>query len=255
MSNYYCNLISILLSLIVIQEDNKNFQKLCKTIISQSNIPSSLTPEIEEEIATWNYLLTLALNNKFKLEEPNISMMVKQVLGGVKVKASSLVAKLEIVSQAWERGLSLQQLAEKLYQQENKLKLTASLVQPEVSFVLAMSFYCFISTPKNFMLSVKRATKISSNLSVPITVFTASLSGAYNGISGIPRNWKMAASHHQLYQQAQTTSQRLFKTWLGVHNPDNLELLYDLELHAVANPKIFQHRPNLKIISQKSSLS
>lgn len=256
LQKHHCDIFLILLSLTIIQEDNANMVNICSEAVAQSYGISVDTAEIEQEFVIWNYLITSALNSQLQFSEPNVSMIVKQILGGAKVSTSSLAKGLEIVSQAWERGLSLQKLTE-IYEQENeksKLKLENSLFQPTVSFVIAMSFYCFISTPKNFMLSVKRAASIPSKLSTPITIFTASISGAYNGFAHIPRSWKLAANHHPLYQQTQETAQRLFKYWLGVHNLDNQELSYNSEFHAVADHSIFQPRQNLKIISQKSSL-
>ncbi len=245
--NCCCDAIFILLPLIMLQEDNKDIKDLYKAAIQDCTTINST--EAEQEIEAWCYLTNLMLNHRFQLEEQNVSMMVKQVLGGARVRTTSLGTKLEIVSQAWERGFSLQQLADKLDRQESKEDAILT-----VSSAIALSFYCFISTPRNFMLSVKRATKIPNNLSVPVTVLTASISGAYNGISSISRNWLAATNNHQ-FQQAKKTANRLFETWSGIYNPDNLELLYNRDLLAVASPKIFQPRNSLKIISQKSSLS
>ena len=244
------NAISMLLPLIIIQEDCQEIENLYTNIILQYSLDSVDTTEIRQEIVIWNYLITLVLNNKLQLEKSNVSMIVKQVLGGVEVETASLVQKLETVSQAWKRGLSLSWLADRLYQQDLEKETI-----PTVGSAIALSLYCFISTPRNFMLSVKRAAVMGSELSAIVTVLTASISGAYNGMSGIPRNWLLATRNHQSYQQAQKTVARLAETWIGVHNPDNLTSLYDPEVNAVDAPRIFQSRQSLKIISQKSSLS
>jgi hypothetical protein len=238
----HCHMLSLWLPLMIFAEDNPNiYQK----IIPQHDINAVNTTEIENDIIIWNYLLSLVLKNKLRFKEPNVSMIVKHILGGAEVQTTSLVKKLKIISQAWENGLSLRELTEKLYQQENIEKKAT----PTVSLAIALSFYCFISTPNNFMLSVQRANSISS-LAEPISILTATISGAYNGLASIPRNWKQAASHHQNYQQAETTAAELFRTWLGVERQGNSRSLFDPEVNAVAIPKIIQPRQNLKIISQ-----
>lgn len=258
LKKHQCYMFLILLSLTIIQGNNDNVKKIHNRVLSRYCGTSIDTTQIEQEFVIWNYLLTSTLNSQLQFNESNVSMIIEQILSGVKVKAHSLTKKLEIVSQAWERSLSLSKLIDELYEQENQestIKPENSLFQPSVSFILAMSFYCFISTPRNFMLSVKRAAYISSKLSVPITIFTASISGAYNGIASIPRSWRLAANHHQLYRQGQVTAQNLFQSWLGIHDLENSQLPYsNSELYVVADPKIFQPRQNLKIISQNSTL-
>lgn len=242
----YSNFILALFPLVTFQEDS---QYLYAKLITQHNLKLR-NIEIEEDILIWSYLLSLALNNRLEAQDANVSTIVKQVLNGVGVRTTSLIEKLEIVSQAWEHGSSLEQLTEKLRQTDNRQNAMTT-----VNLAIALSFYCFASTPRNFMLSVKRASNLNSNLSVPITALTATISGAYNGVAGIPRNWRLAGDRNQVYQQAQKIVPELFKTWLGTYHIRDTGLLYDPELHAVAFPRIIQPRHGLRIISQKPFLS
>ena len=247
----HCFVSSLLLPLTIFQED---YQGICREVIAQDNIKLADIMEIEQDIAIWNYLLSLVFNNKLELEKSNVGMIVKQLSSGVEIKATSLVQKLEIVSQAWESGLSLQQLTEKLYEQEKNEQSTINMIVLAPKFAIALSLYCFISTPENFGLSVKRASSINI-LSKPIAILTATISGAYNGMAGIPRIWKKAAECHQNYPEAKNTVEELFKIWLGMDSRNSLILPYDPEINTVAVPKIIQPRHNLKIISQKLDLS
>ena len=249
-NDYSCRVISLLLPLIMAQADTDSLKDIHTEVVAQYCPDLEIAAQTQADITAWNYILTQALNNKFQLGEPNVSMIVKQVLRGVEVTTASLVTNLEIVSQAWENGLSLEQLTQRLYQQENLIQEAV----PTASLAIALSLYCFASTPRNFMFSVKRATKIDSILSPQITILTASISGAYNGVSGIPRNWLKAASNHRSYQIAQKTVKELYRTWSGVYRLDNNGLLVHSGVNAIASPQIFQTRQNLKIISQKSSL-
>ena len=106
------------------------------------------------------------------------------------------------------------------------------------------------------MLSVKRASQIDSPLSSEIAILTGTISGAYNGMRGVPNNWLFLLSRDRSWRQIQNTARKLFETWLGTYNPmNNNSFVCDPELEAIAVPNIIQARQNLQIISQKSDLS
>lgn len=230
------HLILSLLPLIIFYVDNPDV--LIK-IVTQCNLNLANATQTQEDILIWSYLLALALNHKLDPQDLNVSMIIRQVLGGVELKTTSLVKQLEIVVSAWEDGATLHQLAEELLQQGSPSHTA-----------IALSFYCFATTPKDFMLSVKRAANLKKNIALSTTALTGAISGAYNGMTGIPRCWSIIANHNQAYQQAKKTTQELFATWLGIYSTDNHQFLFDQELHAVASPQIIQPRSSLKIISQ-----
>lgn len=248
--NCYCRLMSFLLPLTILQQDNNYVENIYIKAITRSNLNFVSTESIPQDIAAWNHILTMALNSKFMFTEANVAIAIRQILSLIKVKKSSLVEKLKIVSQAWENGLSLQQLISKLYRHENSVEKTI----PTASLAIALSFYCFASTPKNFVVSVKRAARIDNNLSPSVALLTATLSGAYNGRTSLPKNWIRAAHRHPSDLLARKTVQKLYQIWSGVYDLDNLKLLCNSEATTIAAPKIFQTRSSLKIISQKSTL-
>ena len=234
------------LSLMIFQSENQNIYVECA---AQCNLKSEKHLNIQTDVLLWNYLLLLALNNELEPQKLTIGNIAKQVLKGVGVKTTPLIEKLDIVIQAWQYGLSLREVVENLEQIDS----LNDEIMPNVSSAIALSFYCFVSTPRDFVLSVKRASGLNSNLSLVVAAMTASLSGAYNGIGGIPIRWRNAANHNRVYQQAEQTAQKLFKIWLGTYHIDAGEILYDWQLHGVAFPKTIQVRQNLKIISQDYS--
>lgn len=241
----YINILLTFLPLITFAEDNRDIYLKSS---DRGNLESANVMQIKADISVLTHLLILALDNQFEPKDVNVSMIVKQVVDSIGVKTTSLIEKLKIVSQAWEHGSSLKQLTEKLCQTDN-LNHNAMLTATDI---ISLSFYCFASTPKNFMLSVKRASNLSKSLSLPVTALTATFSGAYNGVAAIPRTWRSATKHNQNFQDAIDTVRQLHKTWLGIHHIDNRSLLYDPQVHAVAIPRIIQFRQTLKIISQKS---
>ncbi len=229
------NNVLALLPLVIFLSDNQN---LFKKVISQCN----LNRETQEDILIWSYLLNL--NNKLELENKNLSQIIKLVLTDVQLKTTDLIEKLELVIRVWESGLSLHELTEKLFTLGNPSQIA-----------IALSCYCFASTPQNFELSVKRAARLNQDIAWLTTSLTGTLSGAYNGVTGIPKTWRAIADKNQTYQQAQHTAMNLYKTWLGMYSPETSQALYNYELDAVASTNIIQPRKSLKIISQKSYLS
>lgn len=228
----------ILLPLSIFLGDNR---RLFTEIITQCNLKSVITTEAKEDILIWSYLLTLSLNNQFETQGLNLSLIIKQVLSGVAVETTALVKKLELVSWAWEKGLGLHQLSEELFAQGNPKQIA-----------IALSCYCFASTPQDFRLSVQRAASLDQNIAELTIALTGSLSGAYNGIAGIPWSWRAIANHNQSYLQVQQQGRELIKTWLGIFSLENNQYLYDQEIHAAAPTNLIQLRKSLKIISQKS---
>ena len=237
---YDSNLLSML-PLIIFYGNERN---LFTEVISQCDLKLANTKdnaEYIEDILLWSYLLTLALNNKL-LPDTNVSLIVRQILTGALVKKTSLIAKLETVVEAWEQGISLHQLSELLSKNNSKIGQTA----------IALSIYCFATTPQDFRLSIERAASLEPQTAWLTTALTGTISGAYNGIAGIPKNWRAMANQNFTYQSASQTVVKLFKAWLGVYLIDSDRFSYNQELDAVATPNVIQSRPALKIISQKS---
>ena len=233
-------IVLILLPLIIFYADNADHLDLVTEIVSQCNFEQTNIIEIQEDMSIWSYLLALALHDKFTTHDTNVSSIVKQVLAGVEVKTTSLVEKLEIVAQAWEHGKSLNKLTDELSNQGNPSQTA-----------IALCFYCFASTPKDFMLSVKRAANLDRNMALATTALTGAISGAYNGLVGIPWNWNVFGNQNKAYQQARQAAKELFKTWLGIYSIENDQFPYDCTFSVVAPAKMIQPRESLNIISQR----
>jgi hypothetical protein len=245
---------SILLPLLPLVIFWGDYQDLLTAIITQCNFKTTHGTEIKQDILIWSYLLALVSKQQLDPQTLNLRLIVKQILAGVKVETTSLIKKLEIVSQGWEQGITWQQLSERLLTQGNWGQIA-----------IALAIYCFGTTPQDFWLSTKRAANLDPNLAALTIALTATISGAYNGMTGIP--WSVRAislphvppssaiaNHQQTYQQAKSTGRELWKSWLGIYS-HNEQLLYDQQLHAVALPNIIQPRKALKIISQTLYLS
>ena len=234
----YCLL--SLLPLIIFYGDNWNLlQKIVrKYCLKLDNLSNSL--ELEADTLLWSYLITSIFHSGLELNGGHFSQLVRQILNNMAVKKTALIGQLEIVITAIERGLSLQQLSNELLPRGNS-----------VQRAIALSCYCFATTATDFKLSVQRASNIDLEIARLATALTGTLSGAYNGMAGIPLSWKKMAKQDTAYSLASQTTLKLFRAWLGVYPVGN-ELSSNIENQAIAIPSLIQTRKSLKIISQKS---
>lgn len=235
---YHSNLLS-LLPLIIFQTDEANLslklakQPNLKTLNSQGNI------FLSQDILIWGYLLTTVLNHH-KIAEKRL--LIPNVFQDNLVPKSLLIEMLNIVVQGIKNGSSLHQLMEQLLAKD-QLQATA----------IALSWYCFATTPHDFKLSVQRAARVDSKLAWLTTSLTSTLSGAYNGVTTISGNWRAEIKQNQSWDLENHLLLKLFRFWLGIYPSEQNNESYNLELDAIASPQFIQPRQSLKIISQSSS--
>jgi ADP-ribosylglycohydrolase len=111
-----------------------------------------------------------------------------------------------------------------------------SIVNPVTFIPIAIAFYCFLSTPEDFRLSVIRAARCGIAEQITCTL-TGALSGAYNGAATIPVEWRQifsTAGKSLLPDEGGDSSvwgtggdakivelaNNLFAVWAGVYTPD-----------------------------------
>lgn len=225
----------LLLPLIIFCADNI---ALFKDIVTHNNLYLLESAEAIEDVLIWGCAISLALKEKLGGKDLDASSLIEQVLMGVGVSNTSLIKKLEIVDQAWRRGSSFNELLEEL-----------SSFGDRSQTAIALSFYCFASTPEDFALAVKRAAN-TGNLALTTAALTGALSGAYNSWTGIPLYWNIFGNENQAYREVMTTAKELFDTWSGIYAPRDHHIFSDSVFSAVASPLIIQTRTSLKIISQ-----
>ncbi|MGV2831060.1 hypothetical protein [Myxosarcina sp. GI1(2024)] len=239
----------VLLPLIL--EGHESLEILQATLIQNKFTELEITPNGKQEFSVtnpnqvkmlknvllWGYAISLALKAKLNVDNP-----IEQILAGVEADFTSaaLIEQLHIVNWALKQGRSLNKM----------LEVLLSLDEHCLS-AIALSLYCFANTPQDFYLAVSRARSlpyVTIDFQQITAALTATLSGAYNSLAGIPTSWQMFGNHNQIYRQEQKTAVNLFNYWLGVYllqKPAN-----NCNLTVVATPKIIQPRSSLKIISQ-----
>ena len=238
----YCNLLS-LLPLIIFLNNNP---QLFSQIIHKYNLKSANSledAEMKHDILIWSYLITYVLSHQLSSQPPNFSLAIKRILNNLDIPETLLVKKLTLVVEAANSGTGLHQLA-------NKISSTGNIQQTAI----ALACYCLITTPNDFKLSITRTLYLQPQLAWLTAAFTGTLSGAYNGLMGIPWNWRSRFCHHPDFTSENQLIEQLFKKWLGIYSIHSNDDFYNQKLCAVAIPQIIQPRKSLKVISQKSRL-
>ena len=90
---------------------------------------------------------------------------------------------------------------------------------------IALAFYCFLSTPHDLRLALLRSTQVGTRSST-VCALTGALSGAFNGMSGIPIEWQSALDSWETPSEQVVTqldlldlADCLFASWSGVYSP------------------------------------
>ena len=214
-------------------------------LLSEPDLPATIggvdansaSPAGEDiaELLIWSRLLSWLLHAP---RSPlNVKLLCQKAIASARV-SNILTEKLDIAVAAVESGTSLHQLAKKLTSQGNQQQTA-----------IALSYYCFAATPQEFSLSITRAAKLDLELAILTAPLTATLSGAYNGMTTIPGTWRTLANRSSIYRRESKLAVKLFQNWLGLY-PTNCQQFGDRELDAVAIPQLIQPRQSLKIISQ-----
>jgi hypothetical protein len=231
---YHSNLLSLLPSIILQTDEPNLYLRLMPDLKSgqaNSNIVSN------QNILIWGYLLTTVLNHQTHLWEQVLS--IEEIFNRNRMLKSPLIEKLSIVLQGIKSGSSLQQITEQL-SSKDQFQATA----------IALAWYCFVTTPHDFKLSVQRAARVDSKLAWLTITLTSTLSGAYNGMTVILDNWRTDIEQNQSWQLENHLLLKLLRFWLGVYDVEQNYGAYNLELDAIALPQFIQTRQSLKIISQ-----
>ncbi|MBD2531535.1 ADP-ribosylglycohydrolase family protein [Nostoc flagelliforme FACHB-838] len=173
-------------------------------------------PVVRDGTLAVGYAIALALTEKL-----NPLTLIPQTITFLGETPTSIPKKLLRIQNLLEQGAGLS-TAQAEFAKEEKLSNT-----------IAMAFYCFLSTLEDFRLAVLRATyndnsqvqNGTSLISQATGAITGALSGAYNGISGIPVNWQVLLLQKNSPEWGLTTFSQMLEltdgfvaVWSGVYN-------------------------------------
>lgn len=193
-------------------------------------VPTSSTAEIaiEQQILTWANLLTGVLNHRSTSSAQD--RLTKLAILTPPTANSLLAEQLKLVSELAARGASLNLVEEQL-----------SAATASRAIAISLAWYCFITTPHDFNLSIRKAAQSSPNLASLTVALTGTLSGAYNGMAEISRYWRTDRYNSQS-QTEQHLFHQLFALWSGVYATQTHFHGFNPHLNMVALPETIQPR-------------
>ncbi|MBU7586581.1 MAG: ADP-ribosylglycohydrolase family protein [Nostoc sp. TH1S01] len=197
-------------------------------------------PVVQDGILAVGYTIALSLTEKL---EPQT--LIPQIISFVGETPTSLPKKLLQVNDLLTKHAGLETAKAELNTKD------------KTSSAIAMAFYCFLSTPEDFRLTVLRATRLLPDQT--IGAIAGALSGAYNSTAGIPTQWRVLHSSTDNstgilvnYSQMLELTDALLAVWSGVYNlalhpkqfPQEGCVMYDKQnsISVFAAPRVIRSR-------------
>lgn len=179
-----------------------------------------------DNILVWCYTIRLALRGELFL-----GGLAHRVVLGTQLKPTS-IEWLKKVEVSCLKGFDSTQLIEELLPMKNR--------------EIPLSLFCFLNNPQDFWLTTQQALSLERQ-AANVTALSAALSGAYNGITAIPANWRILAQQDGFYEEIMIKTEEMIKEWLGI------DLLIDSKTvpSVITASKVLQSRSGLRIVSQQ----
>jgi len=180
------------------------------------------TDEVPLETWVMGYAIAQALTEK--LAPANL---IPQILTSLDQGKSPLIEQLIQVQTLVEQRASLNTAITQLCRHTDATEMP-----------IALAFYCFLSTPEDFRLSVIRAARTGYQPQTT-TALTGILSGVYNSLIGIPLTWRLALNSKDRSELLHLAS-CLLAAWSGVYSPAMIQ--EEFPQAAIAAPRVIQPR-------------
>ncbi|OCQ92960.1 hypothetical protein BCD64_09530 [Nostoc sp. MBR 210] len=163
-------------------------------------------PVVRDGILALGYAIALSLTEKLDSQT-----LIAQITSFIGETSTSLPKKLLQVNDLLSKHAGLETAKAELNTKD------------KTSSAIALAFYCFLSTPEDFRLTVLRANRL---LPSPIIgAIAGALSGTYNSTAGIPTQWRvlyLSADNSTgilvNYPQMLELTDALLAVWSGVYN-------------------------------------
>lgn len=177
-----------------------------------------------EGVLAVGYAIALALTEKLNYN------LIPQILNYLGNAQTQLGQQLQQVQNLIDKGATLNTAVHQL-RLEAKLQGGTDTVS-----AIALAFYCFLSTPEDFRLSLSRASRIAYQPQLT-SALTGALAGAYNSNIGIPIGWRLEANQINISTQRLKLSEQLFAVWSGAYGVSVIE---PLPWAAIAAPRVIR---------------
>jgi ADP-ribosylglycohydrolase len=178
-----------------------------------------------EGVLAVGYAIALALTEKLNHN------LIPQILSYLGNAQTPLGQQLQQVQNLLDKGAALDSAIHQL-RQEAKLQGGKA----DAVTAIALAFYCFLSTPEDFRLSLSRARVVGYQPQLTLAL-TGAIAGAYNSNIGIPVGWRLAANQINISTQRLQLAEQLLAVWSGAYGVSVNE---PLPWAAIAAPKVIR---------------
>lgn len=203
------------------------------------------------ELQSGALAVAYAINQSLR-EQLDPASLIARTIAYLPQSSEILVKQLEQVQRLLEQRASLDVALAQLL----KLQPPGAL---SISVLITLGFYCFLSTLEDYRLTVSRAARISHKSSL-VTILAGTLSGAYNGTTGIPLGYRLTLLRKAFSQSRKSKTEadilqlaaRLLAAWSGAYQPSDAFIETELSLEpAIAAPEVI--RPRFDFVGQTFS--
>lgn len=186
-------------------------------------------PQFLEEIdnvLVWCYTIRLALRGE--LFSPGLS---QRGILKTQVEQKASIEWIEKVEMFCLQGFDSTQLIAQLRSMKNH--------------EIPLALFCFSNNPQDFWLTTQQALSLEGQ-AANVTALSAALSGAYNGMTSIPVNWRISLQRDRFYEEIMIKTEEMMKEWVGIDSTNSNVLP-----SVITAPKVLQSRSGLTAISQQ----
>lgn len=180
------------------------------------------------DVLVWGYLCSLVLTEQLQPQR-----WLDDLIQVAHTRRTPLKELLKLVKILLENAVPLHQSIKQL-----------SCEGTPNQIAIALSIYCFGSTPNEVGLCILRASQTQNSLTIALTGF---LAGIYNSMSGFPLAWRLANQNYPSTQVISKQAVQLFAVWSGVYEIKANSLL---PTFPIAASGVIQPRTSLNIVSQ-----
>jgi hypothetical protein len=171
---------------------------------------------------TIGYIISRSLTESFS---PRI--IISQLLDEMSNLHPLVFQELSTIDRLVDDASSLHQIIHRI-----------AIVPHPIIAATAIAIYCFLSTPEDFSLAVRRAYQAKDRSGLTCAL-TGILAGTQNSLSGIPLNGYLATQSRFQWLLA---AESLLAAWAGVYHEHSSSLAVAVHPLSVASPKVMQRR-------------
>ena len=179
-----------------------------------------------DNVLVWCYTVRLALRGELFSQG-----LTQRVVLGTQLEQKASIEWLEKVEMFCLKGFDSTQLIAQLWSMKNR--------------EIPLALFCFFNNPQDFRLTTQQTLSLERQ-TANVTALSAALSGAYNGITSIPVNWRISLQHDDFYEEVMVKTEEMIKEWLGIDSTKSKTVP-----SVITAPKVLQSRSGLTAISQQ----